>query len=141
MTKHTQRWMTTGMLLVAGIAGVAAHETTFKGTVEASDKTRVQVRTIDDEGKVAEKADWFAVTDATKVMRGDTAIPFAEAQPKPGERIVVVVAHGDEAGIEWTCPMHSHIAEDKGGKCPICSMTLKERARPARATRINLAAK
>lgn len=139
MTKRTATWMTTGVLLVAGVIGAAGHETTYKGTVASADKTRVQVRTIDDEGKVADKATWFAVTDTTKVTRGETAVPFADAQPKLGERIVVVVAHGDEAAIEWTCPMHAHIAEDKAGKCPVCSMTLKERERPAKASQIKLA--
>ncbi len=132
-------WTTTVLLLV-GLVNVMAHETTFKGTVEAADKMRVQVRTVDDKGKVAPKAVWFAVKDATKVMRGDKVIPFADARPKPGERIVITVEHGDEAGVEWTCPMHSHIAEDKAGKCPICSMTLIERVRPAKAARINLGA-
>lgn len=139
MTRRTTTWTTTGVLLVAGVIGVAAHETTYKGTVESTDTARVQVRTIDDEGKVADKATWFAVTEATKVTRGDTAVPFVDARAKPGERIVVVVAHGDEAAIEWTCPMHSHIALDKAGKCPVCSMTLKERERPAKASQIKLA--
>jgi len=133
-------WMTTGILMAAAIAGVAAHETTFKGTVAAAEKARVQVRTIDDKGKVSDTPEWFEVTATTKVMRGDKVMPFADAQPKVGERIVVVVTHGDEAGIEWTCPRHSHIAEDKAGKCPVCAMTLKERARPAKAARINFAA-
>ena len=128
-------------LACALAAAVGAREITFKGTIQAVEKARVQVLTVDDKGKAAEKADWFAVTDKTKVLRGDKAVPVAEALLTVGEPITIVVAAGDEAGIEWTCSMHPEVAEPKPGRCPKCGMTLKERARPAKASEIRLPAK
>lgn len=128
------------MCVMASAIVVRAHETTYMGTIEFAEKARVRVRTVNAEGKVADKATMFAVTDSTKVTRGDKTVAFADAAPKIGERIVVVVAHGDEAATEWTCSMHSHIAEEKPGACPVCKMTLKERERPAKASQIKLAA-
>lgn len=136
----TKTLIVVAMAWLVTVMAVRAHETTYKGTVEAADDKRVRVRTINDEGKVADRATWFAVTATTKVTRGDKAISFADAKVAPKERIIVVVAHGDEAGIEWTCPMHPHIALEKAGQCPVCQMTLTERERPARASQIKLAA-
>lgn len=84
----------TAILLAA--ADVRAHETTYMGTVEAADKTSVRVRTVDAQGKAADEATVFAVTKATKVTRGDKPVAFADARITPGERVVVIVAHGDE---------------------------------------------
>jgi hypothetical protein len=128
------------MCMTMAAVVVRAHETTYMGTIEFAEKSRVRVRTVNAEGKVADKATLFTVTDTTKVTRSDKAVAFADAAPKVGERIVVVVAHGDEAGTEWTCSMHPHIAEEKAGQCPVCKMTLKERERPAKASQIKLAA-
>jgi hypothetical protein len=52
----------------------------------------------------------------------------------------VIVEHGDEAGVEWTCTMHPEVAKDGPGACPKCGMTLVERRRPAKASEIRLAA-
>ena len=137
--QNMNRLVTIGAALaVALVVRVAAHEVTVKGTVEAVDRARVQVKVVDAAGTDADTA-WFAVTDNTTVKRGDKTVPFAEV--KVGESITIVVAAGDEAGIEWTCSMHPEIAEAKPGQCPKCGMTLKQRNRPAKASEIRLLAK
>lgn len=126
---------------LVGVAGASAHETLVKGTVVAVEKARVQVKAVDDDGKPTDKVAWFAVTDKTKVLRAGKVVPFADAKVVPDESVTIVVATGDEAGIEWTCSMHPDVALDKPGKCPLCSMTLKQRERPAKASEVRLSAK
>ena len=137
--RYTRLGIVMGMVWVAMVT-VRAHETTFMGMVELTEKTRVQVRVVDPEGKRPDTHMWFTVADSTKVTRGDKAVAWAEAALSRGERIVVVVAHGDEAAKEWTCPMHPEVALEKAGQCPKCQMTLRERERPAKASQIKLAA-
>lgn len=112
MTGNRKPGLLLAVVLVTLAAGVHAHETTYLGTVVAAEAARVSVRTVDDKGKVADTPMWFSLTPSTKVTRGDKAVSWEAAKPKVGERIVVIVAHGDEA---------------EGG-------------RPAKATQIKLAA-
>ncbi|MEO8482759.1 MAG: heavy metal-binding domain-containing protein [Acidobacteriota bacterium] len=129
-----------GVLGLSFMAVLVANEAIYKGTISAVDKARVQVRTIDDAGKPSLTPEWFAVTAKTKVVRGTTAVTFATARIKTGERATVVVGAGDEAGVEWVCLMHPETPRAAAGACPICSMTLKSRARPAKAAEIRLEA-
>lgn len=138
MTKTMTGMM--ALVLAAGMtAAVAARFTTFKGTVAAVDKARVDVAVHDDHGKPAGAPVWFAVTDMTKVTRGDATVAWADAKLKVGEPITIVVHPGDEAGVEWACPMHADVVAAKAGACPKCSMALRERKRPARAGEVRVA--
>ena len=92
------------------------------------------------DGSPTGKIEWFAVRDNTQVTRAGAALRFGDAGIKPDERIVIIVAPGGEAGVEWTCAMHPEVAKAEAGKCPICSMTLRERARAAIASSIRLLA-
>jgi uncharacterized NAD(P)/FAD-binding protein YdhS len=134
---RTSGWLAAGLALMV-TAAVAAQSTTVRGTVEQVDKARVEVAAVDDHGKPAGKPAWYAVTDATKLTRGGKAVAWAEAHLKMGETVTVVVHAGDEAGTDWTCSMHPEVAEAKPGKCPKCAMTLKERARPAKAAELKV---
>lgn len=132
------RTITTMMVAAAMTAAVAARATTVKGTVEAVDTAKVAVAVHDDQGRPAGAPVWFAVTDATKVTRGGAAVAWADARLKAGEAITIVVNPGDEARVEWTCPMHPEIADPQAGKCPKCGMSLRERKRPATAAHIHV---
>src|SRR5437868_633196 len=87
-----------GVFGLSFVAVLVANEATYTGTISAVDKARVQVRTIDPAGTPSQKPEWFAVTGKTKVLRGTTAVAFATAKIKTGERATVVVGAGDEAG-------------------------------------------
>jgi len=140
---HMMGWRRGAAVGVVGLlftAGLVASDATYKGTISAVDKARVQVRSVDAAGKPSPKPEWFAVTAKTKVVRGTTTVPFAAAKIKTGERATVIVGEGDGAAVEWVCPMHPEIPRAAAGACPICSMTLKERARPAKAAEIRLEA-
>jgi Cu+-exporting ATPase len=51
--------------------------------------------------------------------------PAAAAAAKGGS------APGAQAGpMEWTCPMHPEIVQDRPGSCPICGMALEPRTIP-----------
>ena len=79
----------------SSLAAVHAHEITFKGTVVKVEGSRIEVDTVDD--KAQHKRMWFAVTDQTKVLRGDRVVSIADARIELKERIVIVVDHADEA--------------------------------------------
>jgi hypothetical protein len=129
------------LVALMGFAGVAAQEKLFKGSVVAVEKAAVQVKTVGDDGKPTGKLEWFALTEKTKVLRGGKTMTLAEANVTADEAVAIVVAEGGEAGIEWTCSMHPAVALPEPGRCPLCKMTLKERARPAKASEIRLSAK
>ena len=126
------------MAMIATVTMSAAAATAFKGTVEQVDKARGEVSVVDDQGKPAGKPAWFAVTDQTKVTRAGKGVSLADAKLKVGEAVTIVVNAGDEAGTEFTCPMHPEIADAKAGKCPKCGMNLKERARLAKAAEVQV---
>ena len=74
----------------------------------------------------------------TYKTRDGKAVAFDAAKIKAGESLSITVAKGDEAKSDWTCSMHPEVAEAKPGKCPKCAMTLKERARPAKAAELKV---
>lgn len=122
---------------VWSVATLVAADATHTGRVAAVEKTRMQVK-ISDGTNAPTKAVWFAVSDATKVMRGETLVAFATAKIKSGERVTVVVKEGDEAGVEWACPMHPKEGRAAAGNCPLCGMPMKARERHARAAEIRV---
>lgn len=83
------------ILVTGAVAAGDAHEIVFKGIVTKVEGNRIEVDTVDD--KARHKRVWFAVTDQTKVLRGDQVVTVAAARIEPKERIVVVVDHADEA--------------------------------------------
>ena len=128
---------------LSGFVGAAAQEVSFKGAVAAIEieKGTIQVKTVGDDGTPTGKLNQFVLTAKTRVVRGDKAVPLADAKILLDESVTIVVAHGDEAGIEWTCSMHPAVALPGPGRCPQCGMTLKQRNRPAKASEIRLSAK
>lgn len=89
-----------GLLMAAGVlasaTGVSAHLMTFKGTVAKVEAARIQVKTVNDEGRENPVPEWFAPTAETKIMRGDQRVSLSAAKITAGERIVVIVDHGDD---------------------------------------------
>lgn len=70
---------------------VIAHEMTIKGTVEAVDAKRIQVKT----GTEAKNqpAAWYPLDAKTKILRGKTTVTFDAARITPGELAVLIVDH------------------------------------------------
>jgi hypothetical protein len=122
-------------LLTLLVPRLVAQNATYKGTVAAVDKAKVQVLT---DGSDPKKSVWFAVTEKTKVTRGGKTVAFDAANIKVGEALSITVAKGDEAHTDWTCSMHPQVSKPEAGKCPLCSMALKERQVPAGAAEIRL---
>jgi hypothetical protein len=133
-----------GLMLVATAVlprAAGRHETEYRGSVAAVEKAAFQIRTVDKEGKPTGKVVPFAVTETTKIQRGSSLVTFAEARLQVDERIIVIVAHADEAKVEWTCDRHPDVIRDTAGRCPHDNAALTERTRPARATEVRLAAR
>lgn len=145
LVKESGQWkirhsMTAARRRAPGVGTPPVQGTEFSGTVAAVETARVQVKTMAGDGTPTGRIEWFAVTDNTQVTRAGAAVRFSDARIKPNERVVIIVAPGGEAGVEWTCPMHPELAKPEAGKCPICGMTLRERARAAIASTIRLLA-
>lgn len=83
-------------LVVPAGAVVFAHDVLYPGTVLTVEAERLQVKTVDPDTKEALTL-WFAVTEDTRVKRGDRIVTYAEAKIAKDERIVVVVNHDAEA--------------------------------------------
>jgi hypothetical protein len=81
-----------GAVLAAG-TGVQAHLITYKGTVAKVEGSRIQVKTLNDEGEEHPEPQWFSPIETTKILRGDTRVTLDEAGITVGERIVVIVNH------------------------------------------------
>ena len=90
MTRTHNTFVVLGIIAIAGLASVSAHEVTHRGTVQAVEMERVQVQTVAEDGEEAELV-WFTVTTDTKVQRGDAPVVYADAAIGEGERIVVLV--------------------------------------------------
>ena len=89
---------TRGLLTLIGFTlmmwtSVMAHEITVQGTVVAIEKTRIQVRTGDEKPGAA--AAWYAIDAKTKIRRGKTTVSYVNAHITKGERIVLIIDHGD----------------------------------------------
>jgi hypothetical protein len=124
-------------MAIAVVAAVAAKPATFKGTVEAVEKTRVLVTLAD--AKAGDTPVWFDVTEKTRVGRAGKHEVFNNIHVKLGEAVTVVVNEGDDAGVEWRCPMDKDVVSDKAGKCPKCGMTLRQAERAAKAAELQFA--
>jgi Cu(I)/Ag(I) efflux system membrane fusion protein len=66
---------------------------------------------------------WVLVAVMAVGALGALAYYFQWLRPSPAER-----AAGQ---VEYFCPMHPSVVQDQPGECPICSMTLVSRTRPA----------
>ena len=129
-----------GVAVVAAlVAVVAAKPATFKGTVAAVEAARVQVKLAD--AKADDAAVWFDVSDKTKVSRAGMHEVFNNIHVKLGESVTIVVNEGDEAGIEYRCPMKSDadVVEAQPGKCRKCGMNLRKTDRAAKAAELQFA--
>lgn len=122
------------VMAIAVVAVAAAKPATFKGTVEAIEKARVQVKLAD--AKAGDAGVWFDVTDKTTVTRAGKHETFNAIKVSVGEAVTIVVNEGDEAGIEWRCPMDKDVVSDKAGKCPKCGMNLRQKDKAARAAEL-----
>lgn len=84
----------------AGVT-LAAHEVTYKGTVVSASritdgKMTVQVSVVDAKTKKPSTMK-FIVDKYTKVLRGDTLVPFDQARIAKNEKIAVTI-NDDEEG-------------------------------------------
>lgn len=84
--------MLAALVMWVAASSLLAHDETFKGTVVATLKTKIQVSVIDEKTK-KESAMEFVVTAETKVLRGEKVVKFADAKIEKGERIAVTVNH------------------------------------------------
>ena len=121
-------------MAIVVVAEVAAKPVTFKGTVVAIERTRVQVKLAD--AKADDVAVWFDITDKTKVTRAGKHEVFSDIHVKIGEAVTIVVNDGDEAGIQYRCPMDKDVVAAQPGKCPKCGMTLRKTDAAAKAAEI-----
>jgi hypothetical protein len=105
-----QRIMTWTLgLVVALAAGVAAHETTYKGTVVelrtatyaqpgggARKVQELEVTVVDARTKKPSKR-VFSIVDSTRLQRAGKPVTLANAAVQPGDAVEVVIDH-DKAG-------------------------------------------
>lgn len=85
----------TMVLALLGSAPLEAHDVLYPGTVLRVEPERLQVKTVDPDTKKDVNL-WFTITKDTKVKRGDTLVPYANAKIVKDERIVAVVNHDAE---------------------------------------------
>src|SRR5581483_7757180 len=81
----------TVLTLVAVVAPATAHEMTLKGTVQAIEAHRVQVKT--GEEKKGQSPSWIGLDAKTKITRDKTPVTLEQAKIAVGERVVAVVDH------------------------------------------------
>ena len=85
--------MTAVAAFVLGSLVVEAHLITYRGTVARVEAARVQVKTLDDQGREEPEPRWFVPTAETRILRGSRRMTLADAKITTGERIVVTVDH------------------------------------------------
>lgn len=71
---------------------VGAHEVTYEGSVLIVETARLQLRVTDAETK-HDLMVWISVNAATKVRRGDKAVPYKDARITQGEHVTTIVEH------------------------------------------------
>ncbi len=102
----------TGLLLVTGLATLAAHEVTHSGTVIALKTAKyaqpsggsrevreLEVAVVDPKTKKAANRT-FTITNQTKITRAGKPVALADVTAQKDEKVAVVVDHdkpGDEA--------------------------------------------
>ncbi len=86
--------------VVVSVAAVSllAHQETYKGKVLGLEETSVRVNVLDAKTKT-ESARTFKTNDATKVLRGDAVVTFADAKIEVGENIAVTVNHDGDVNL------------------------------------------
>jgi hypothetical protein len=118
------------------VAALAGQDVRYEGTVSAIEKTRIQVTRAENGSP---KDLWFGVTPETPVVEADRSMTFEAAKLKKNVRIVVTaLAPEGSPSKEWSCTMHTHVAEERPGKCPVCGMALVERDRAPQARQIHV---
>ena len=112
-------------VMFAGAAILLAQTTEYAGKVTAIEKTRIQVER---ENGVTPRQVWVGVSDDTKVVDGTATTTLAAAKLRKNALVTVAVVPFDgPPPKEWSCTMHTHVAESAAGKCPVCGMALTER--------------
>jgi hypothetical protein len=76
---------------IVGNVAVWAHQMTVKGTVQAIEAGRIQVKTGEEKKGVAPT--WYPIGAKTKIFRGKKEVTFAQAKITVSERVVVNVDH------------------------------------------------
>ena len=118
------------------VGALAGQDVRYEGTVSAIEKTRIQITRAD---KESPRDVWFSVTPVTPVVEADRSMTFGSAKLKKNARVVVMaLAPEGPPAKEWSCLMHTHIAEERPGKCPVCGMALVERDRAPQAKEIHV---
>jgi hypothetical protein len=125
------------VVLLASVAGVfAAQAVEYTGKVTVVETSRIQ---IEREGAARPRQVWVAVADDLRVVEGDRTMTFAAAKLKRNSLVTVAVVPFE--GVpprEWSCTMHTHVAEAGPGKCPVCGMALTEREKAPAAKEIRI---
>jgi hypothetical protein len=118
------------------VGALAGQDVRYEGTVSAIEKTRIQITLAQ---KESPRDLWFGVTPDTPVVEADRSMTFEAARLKKNARVVVTAMAPDgPPSKEWSCTMHTHVAEDRPGKCPVCGMALVERDRAPQAREIHV---
>lgn len=77
---------------------LVAHQETYKGKVLAIETATVRVNVVDAKTK-KETPRSFKTNDATKVLRGDAVVTWADAMIRKDENIAVTVNHDGDANL------------------------------------------
>ena len=86
----------------------------------ALDQTRIEI--THGAGKASQKV-WIGIDPDTAVNDADKTPTFATAKLRKNALVVVTVVP-EPPGKEWSCAMHTHVALEGPGKCPVCGMAL-----------------
>ena len=119
------RALVVAVVILSGATWLLAQSTEYSGKLTVIEKTRIQVER---ESGTKPRQVWLGVTDDTPVVEGATTTTLAAAKLKKNALLTVsVVPFDGPPPKEWSCTMHTHVAESGPGKCPVCSMALSER--------------
>ena len=80
------------IVALIGVVPLAAHEETYKGTVIALKKNKLEVLVLNEKTK-QEAPMVFELTDKTKILRGTAVVKLADAHITKEERIAVTINH------------------------------------------------
>jgi len=81
-----------------GTVALLAHQETFKGKVLAVEQAAVRVNVVNPKTKKETPAT-FRIDAATKVLRGDAVVKFADARIRKDESIAVTVDHDEDEDL------------------------------------------
>jgi hypothetical protein len=99
---HRRPMMRTRLLAVLSVALLSlmvtpllAHPFTYKGTVVSAEPTKITISVVDEKTKKpVEKA--FVIDKDTKILRGDTAVTFAQAHIEKNEPVSLTTNLDDD---------------------------------------------